>query len=364
MTEITSVFSESVQKVGRAFLLAYYLPSTLMTVIQVYIFIPAWLGYAPLTYLPVPIGGGAGTQQIDITHLLAILFVPLLVGMVLQGLNHGLIQMYEGRPRWLKYTLLFPLYRYQQHRHRTHYHELVALQQQHMARAVKLSEQHDNAPDAPPLTLRQELAALQQQIIEYQNNLERKSTGHMLPLAKERLAPTAFGNAYALAEEYAQERYGIDPVLFWPRLRDLMDTTATTLSERLTQQKTHLDMVLNLTFLSGIVALECLLTFVFAPQPGSWVWLVGMVGALFLKRSFYGESVHAVQLQGELIKMSFDFHRHRILDAFKLRTPDDLMTEQILWVRLAAFIRRGNPFYFPSDMVDSERMNRSVQETS
>ena len=56
----------------------------------------------------------------------------------------------------------------------------------------------------------------------------------------------------------------------------------------------------------------------------------------------YYWSVGAVYLLGELIKNSFDRYRHLILTSFGLKLPNTLRQEQIIWVRLAAFIRRGD----------------------
>jgi hypothetical protein len=81
--------------------------------------------------------------------------------------------------------------------------------------------------------------------------------------------------------------------------------------------------------------------------------------ALFV--SFYDASVSAVRTLGELIKNSFDYHRRLVLQAFELQTPDGLIEEQAVWVRLAAFVRRGDEFYFPADArerVKNEEANR------
>jgi hypothetical protein len=65
---------------------------------------------------------------------------------------------------------------------------------------------------------------------------------------------------------------------------------------------------------------------------------------------------------GELIKTSFDYYRGLILQAFNLKMPDKLSEEQVLWVKLAAFIRRGDAFYFPEEYREPENKNNGSDE--
>jgi hypothetical protein len=51
-----------------------------------------------------------------------------------------------------------------------------------------------------------------------------------------------------------------------------------------------------------------------------------------------------------MISQSFDLYRLSVLDAFGLARPQSLDEEYWTWVRLAAFIRRGEPFYY--DLLD------------
>ena len=171
-----------------------------------------------------------------------------------------------------------------------------------------------------------------------------------LPRDPARIVPTAFGNAYALAEEYAYDRYRIDTVLFWSRLRAAMHEHAAIHSDHLTHQKTSLDLTLNLSFVSLLIAVECALTLRAGAQgyDGGLLLLCLLSALLFV--GFYSSSVSAVRILAELIMMSFDLYRHLILETFHIQKPDDLRLERMLWVQLAAFLRRGDPFYFPDDI--------------
>jgi hypothetical protein len=64
-----------------------------------------------------------------------------------------------------------------------------------------------------------------------------------------------------------------------------------------------------------------------------------------------------------LIKQSYDFHRHLVLESFGLKKPISLADERYVWMRLTAFIRRGDEFYFPVEF-QIGRDAQSVPETS
>jgi hypothetical protein len=92
-----------------------------------------------------------------------------------------------------------------------------------------------------------------------------------------------------------------------------------------------------------------MLTLRFGPPGHDGLLLLLTLLAGVLCVSYYRGSVGAVHTLGELIKNSFDYHRGLVLEAFGLETPEDLLGEQMVWIRLAAFVRRGEPFYFPAD---------------
>jgi hypothetical protein len=190
--------------------------------------------------------------------------------------------------------------------------------------------------------------------------IEESKYQQILPHNVERVCPTSFGNAYAIAEEYPYERYGADSVLFWPHLRTLMQEKAANHSLRLTQQKTVLDLSINFAFLSGIITVETILILVFLGYKP--LLLVLVVVAFILSISFYQASVAAIQGLSGLIKVSFDYYRGLVLQAFNLRIPENLSEEQTVWLKLATFIRRGDAFYFPEEYRNSEMGSSGIEE--
>jgi len=346
MNNFASTASESVKQLGQAFLVAYYLPASVFVLVHLYVLIPIWAGALALfltstTTFTLPLIGDA-----DLASLIGILFLPLVVGIVLVGLNSVLILLFEGRLWWLKQGLLYPLTYFNRKRCEKFYGHLVGLQVEYR-RVSNLF--HESQSGEEKNQLNQQLTGLAQQINEEHKKIEQDHPKQILPHEIDRVAPTSFGNAYAIAEEYAYDRYGIDSVLFWARLRELMDNTATNHSEHITQQKTSLDLSLNFAFLWGVISVESILTLRFGPTGHASLLLLLLVISVVLFISFYTASVSAVRTLGELIKISFDYYRNLVLESFNLQTPDELITEQSLWVKLAAFIRRGDEFYFPKD---------------
>ena len=176
--------------------------------------------------------------------------------------------------------------------------------------------------------------------------------------------PTAFGNVYAIAEEYPYDRYGADSVLFWPRLREQMHEHAEGHSERLTAAKTFLDISINLTFLAGVIALEGIVMVaraVLRGQPTSVPTTVVVVALLVALASYRSATSRMALLRG-FIKNSFDTYRHLVFDTFGLPQPRTLVTERFVWSQLAAFVLRGEPSYFPEQFRPSARGSDSATQ--
>jgi hypothetical protein len=296
----------------------------------------------------------------DLASLIGTLLLPLVVGIVLVGLNGALIVAFEGRPWWLRYGLLYPLMRLNQKRCQARYGGLDALRAEY--RRVSSLLQRAGPDDAP--ALQQQLAGLALQIDEEHRAVEAKYPLQTVPHELRRVCPTAFGNAYAMAEEYAFERYGADSVLLWPRLRELMHESAEGHSERITQQKTSLDLSLNLATICGVLALEAMLTLRFGPAGHDGLLLLLALLGSVLCVSFYRASIGAVHTLGALIKNSFDYQRGLVLEAFGLEKPEDLLAEQVVWIRLATFIRRGEAFYFPAEARKGAKAKKAGEEAS
>ncbi len=77
-----------------------------------------------------------------------------------------------------------------------------------------------------------------------------------------------------------------------------------------------------------------------------------LVVALLLAVIGYGAyraAVASARAVGNIMRTAFDYYRGNVLRRFSLRMPNDIEEERVLWLKLAAFIRRGESFYFPNE---------------
>lgn len=357
MKDVSETVSESIKYLGQGFLLAYYLPALVFTLTHFYVLVPVSAGVLKLPQeatkkLTLPLLG-----EIDLSSLVDTLLWSLIISVILFVLNSVLIRAFEGKPFWLKNGLLSPWTKRNRKNCKKLYGELINLQRKHLT--INVQMQQTASPD-DLLNLAKELESLKSKINEEHKRIEELQPRQSLPHDIERVCPTSFGNTYAIAEEYSYERYGADAVLFWPRLRTLMHENKPSHSLRLTQQKTVLDLSINFSLLSGILAVETVLILVFSGYKSLLLLLAVISLMLFI--SFYNASVSAIQVMGELIKLSFDYYRGLVLEAFHLSTPSDLSEEQTIWVKLAAFIRRGDVFYFPEEYRKAGNISKGSDE--
>jgi hypothetical protein len=168
--------------------------------------------------------------------------------------------------------------------------------------------------------------------------------GEWLPRRAERIKPTALGNVFASMEEYSYERYGMDGVLYWPRLRPLLDEDYSNL---LINTKMILDLFLNLSLLTFIFGVEIVNMLLVRGKPDWTLLLIGL-GVLGVGYVFYRGAVQTAYSLGTTVALCYDYFRTRILEKFGLVKPDDIEAEQTLWLQLGQFLRRGEGFYYPN----------------
>ncbi|MGC1209918.1 MAG: hypothetical protein WA890_01430 [Micromonospora sp.] len=154
--------------------------------------------------------------------------------------------------------------------------------------------------------------------------------------------PTALGNRLRAAEYYPLERYGVDAVVLWPRLRPLLPPEA---SDRLIGARTALDSTISLLALS--VAFGTVWPVVLLIMGGHEA-----LAALCLLAWPVAWAAHAAALQaavafGQEVRVVFDLHRHLLLRHLNLDVPCDAAAERRLWDDLAQFYLRNAPLVRP-----------------
>ncbi len=337
METLTGKLGDVLEKLGQSFLVAGYLPAALFVLAHQLFLFPRWMGTSiSLFQTPAPEEGAEAAWQWTylVDQSLTTLLLPLLLGILLMALNTVIIRLYEGAFGWQRRFLLWPWQQRNVRQAEALYGNLVKLKEAYT---------HTLAEGANREQLEQKRASLALGIQQAHEEIGSQSPRQRLPRRPEMVRPTALGNGFAVTEEYSYERYGMDAMLFWPRLRQVVDEEYAT---ALVNSKMTLDLLLNLSLLAAIFGVEALVIGVL----GTVDWgLVGAgIGAVALAWVCYQSAVSTVYSLGDTIALCFDFFRGRLLEKYGLAQPDNLEAEQTMWLRLGQFLRRGEGFYFPA----------------
>jgi len=363
MKDFLDFASGSIQQVGLSFFMSCILPAGVFALIQAFVLIPLTARNVPaLTGLGLSATPPTLPNSLDLSGLFAFVLVPLALGVLLLGMNSFLIRLYSGFV-WPLNILLRSRTQLKRQQIMHRYGVLNDYRAEYQANVAALSRNRfSNEADLQQLKdniqqIENAIRTEHERIDTDSMNTADNTNNAALPKNSADAAPTRLGNVLAVTAEYAAEHYGIDAATFWPRLYPLLQKAAPEHYERIGSQKASLDLSLNLSFLSTVVALEAALILVISILSGirsdvPLILLIGIGGAL-LAIIFYDNCVSAAHNLGKLIAVSFDFYRGLILTAFNLQMPGDLHAEYALWIALAAFVRRAEPFYFPARSVSA-----------
>jgi len=160
---------------------------------------------------------------------------------------------------------------------------------------------------------------------------------HHLPQG-DNLLPTAFGNVLRAAEEYVRLRYGLDPIVVWPRLWLLLSEERNELDNHRRALDAAVDGVLF-----GIVLLllgaATLLLAVSIPLPLGGAVSLFLSGLLIVWFS-YRLAVERARQFALLLQATFDIRRLRLYDALGCPRPNP-DAEIEAGKQLAGFLWRG-----------------------
>lgn len=312
---------------GLTFFLAGFLPLLVGVIANQYLLLAApWDLFPGVTEPLLGIFSGPLLSTLVVAFALALVIIPI---------NPFLIKLFEGLLPGLS-TLLAPLAARGRRHHQERLYAAVHAERANrlgLLARYEMTGEYDPAADSE---LQQKLQALHSQ----QEQIEPTQT---MPYDVERLTPTSFGNAWAVMEEYPLVRYGMDGMFYWPYVRAILLTENPALVGQIDGQKLLVDVAVNMAFVAAVLAIEGAVFAAARAMPG--LLLVTAAGVL-LFALFYAAGVQYVRTMARLITQSFDLYRWRLLDQFGLARPADLDDEYWLWVRLEAFLRRGEPFYF------------------
>jgi hypothetical protein len=333
---ISSALKTLFEQIGKSFFISGYLPAALFVALNQYlVFSEKFGGRSVLLFAPdFKLGPFTGDN-------LATVILPLFLGMLLLAFNTLIVKFFEGAWKWQQKTILRPWMSRNRKRREQLYARLVMLKQEYSKQLARAASPVNEAERNDALD---KIVGLRLQLQEENNRLEKIEPMPSLPLREERVRPTALGNTFALMEEYAYDRYGIDSVAIWPRLQSLLPDAV---KANISNQKLLLDFLLNLVTLAGLFGVESLV-FGLARSPMQ-VALIGagaggLVGAWWLYRA----AVSVTATLGLFVTGAFDFYRGLVLEKLGLSVPESIEEEQFVWLKLDAFLRRGEGFKLPS----------------
>ncbi len=199
---------------------------------------------------------------------------------------------------------------------------------------------------AAPL-LGERLQAAQTKVTEERSVLYQELFLHYPQPPGEVLA-TRRGNVIKAAEEYPRQRYGLDPIVVWPRLLPLLPAE---FAEEVRAAKAAVDLLSNVALYLLGFGLPVLTWLAFhlprtLGHPTGVLQHLGLAAlldaaVLLLARTAHRNAVLATVGYTEKLRTAFDLHRWRLWEGLRLRAPESLEEERKEWRALNTFLYRG-----------------------
>lgn len=331
-----------------SFFFWYFLPAVGFVLLHLLIVCPV-LGYPAPALFNLEVGRPNTVAdlilQILNARFLKLILLPLVLGVVLSSLAGTVLRFFQGTLPIAR-PLFQPSLKRNQKRSDELYGPLRNLRRQYFFLVSQVEGEVNSVAKSDREAL---IEQLKQEIQTVHEQLEATSSARDLPVDSERVGPTSLANILAMAEEYPFERYSIDTAVFWPRLSPEIEPEKL---ESMTASFGTMNGLLNLSLLSYLFAFESLvisvgmLTGWIKP---AWAPIISMVAGILVGLAAYRAALGAARSVGNSLRAAFDCYRDRLLHRFNLKMPDDIEKERVVWLRLGAFIRRGESFYYPSE---------------
>ncbi|NDJ36364.1 MAG: hypothetical protein GYB64_17045, partial [Chloroflexi bacterium] len=325
MDDLTGLVEGALGQLGRTYLISGLVPALVgVAAFQYLVIVGEPLDLFPALAEPL-LGFLDGPLLTTVVLGLVLAFVPLLF-------NRALIRLYEG---FFPGAKLLPSHLVFKRLHANLYADVAQLraERRRLLTSYEMGGDYDEERDGQ----------LQQIISAKHSEREPVHPVPIIPFDEANIRPTLYGNAWSVNEEYPLTRYGIDSMVFWPYLRTVTAQVDPDLLATIDGQKLLMDTTLTFSFVMVLVLIGALVSLIIT---GVLSLLAVAAVALLLAVAFYRASIAYVRAMGTFQGQVYDLYRHHLLERFGLEKPDDLDDEYWVWQRLAAFIRRGEPFYF------------------
>ncbi len=334
-SKLTDTFVGLVTGHGLTFLLAYYLPVLFLVSVNQYLLLPLlvpdWIDWTAVPNFGIWSG-----------ELMITLVLPFLGSMLLLSTNTLITRFFEGVLVWQRGFWWGKRREKFEEERKQRYGRLLKLRSTYLA----LLETSINPIPSTQMAEDSVWDALQETAVDLQTiheEIEASPKRLLLPKRKHYVNATALGNAFSMFEEYPLEHYGMDSVLFWPHLRQVVDDK---LLATIDQLKMIFDFQLNLMLVALLIGLEMIIVGIMQKTA---VWWISAFAMLLFGLLGYHMAVRIARQFGVYINTCFDLYRHELLKKFGLNRPENFYEEYKIWLRLGAFLRRGELFYWPGE---------------
>lgn len=318
------MFSELPKLFDRNFVIAYFLP------VSILIAISAWLwGYWPRVQAVL-----AGTAEIDAAlvafNATLVIFAAWILSILLMGLNGEIYRLLEG------YGTYNPLRIFEK-----------KAKNNFCAKRARLKVLDSEYPK-PEFTNEQdeERTKLMEELAQY------------YPDDKEFVLPTTFGNTLRAFEVYPRVMYGMEGIDGWPRILSVVPKEY---RELIDDAKSQVDWWINLAVVSFLFLIE-LWVFIFSNWGLSPGWLRTILNLLIplgifslLNWFFLRRATSSAIEWGDHVKSAFDIYRFKLLILLGVNIPVNREEEKDIWQKYSQAIIYRLPYMLPSLRKDAHK---------
>ena len=150
---------------------------------------------------------------------------------------------------------------------------------------------------------------------------------HRMPADELRQMPTKLGDALRAAEDRPRDKYGLDPIICWPRLWLLLPEAPRTdlVATRESLNKATQVWIWGLLFIGF----------------SAWAWWAAPMGIAVAIVAYYGWMLSAAETYGSLLESAFDIHRRKLYEELRWPLPQTPEQERDEGPLMMEYLWRG-----------------------
>lgn len=172
---------------------------------------------------------------------------------------------------------------------------------------------------------------------------------------RKEILPTRLGNILLAGERYANDRYGIDTIYFWPRLYPLLPEAFQRDYEASVIQY---EFPLVVAFQASVTTTICTVVLLITHAPAA-VFVAVLLGGAAVAYGAYNLSLSSAIEMAEKQRSAFDLYRDRLLAAWP--SVADVKDEKAAFAKIKAFVVLNEPPGWEPPHADYVERHRQAQ---